>query len=463
MNVIRDAGATCSLAKRWLLTVAAGACVSIFCPPNSYAADEFETAPIRYSSSQPNDSVYQLWQQLQSGSLEIEGRTNLEKLDSLLKLLDIPVSSQVLVFSKTSLQISKIGPRTPRALYFNEHTYVGYVPSSKVIELVSVDANLGSIFYTVEPLKVVDTNISPKEPKDAPEVSPLNYEIVRDRGQCLSCHASVRTERVPGTLIRSIYSDKAGRPRSGASTFSTDHRSPFEQRWGGWYVTGEHGAMRHMGNMLALDRENPEKLDMDGGANWSSLPNVINPRSYLTDTSDIVSLMVLEHQSHVQNLITRANFETRQAIHLDETMNLALERPKGHRSDSTIRRIKSAANELVKALLLVDEFPLSNAVVGNSSFTLDFMNRGIKTSGGNSLNELDLDKRLFVNACSYLVLSDQLEALPSEVKKQVIGQVVAVLKGSAPPPGKVLWDDSARIRSLEILSTLRPHWIESGL
>ena len=191
------------------------------------AEDEFENPPIAYHTSPSHDPVAQLLERLKAGTEKLESDSNGSYLQAVLKALDIPESSQCLVFSKTSMQIPYISPRTPRAIYFNDTVYVGSVMGSPIMELTAVDPHLGCVFYTLE--------------RDQQA-----YRIIRDRGQCLSCHATSRTERVPGVIVRSIYSDKSGRPRSGSSTYITDHRSPFEQRWGGWYVTGEHGTMRHL-------------------------------------------------------------------------------------------------------------------------------------------------------------------------------------------------------------------------
>ena len=141
-------------------------------------------------------------------------------LPDVLKHLQVSEESQVLVFSKTSLQLHKISPRTPRALYFNDDVYVGWCQHGDVVELAATDPELGAVFYTMD------------QDVDAPP------RIVRDRGQCLTCHATTRTQGIPGYLIRSVYPDINGRPRTGSRTYVTDQSSPFEQRWGGWYVTG---------------------------------------------------------------------------------------------------------------------------------------------------------------------------------------------------------------------------------
>ena len=278
----------------------------------------------------------------------------------MLELLDVPVSSQMLVFSKTSFQLRRITPRRPRAVYFNDDVYVGWVQGGDVVEISSADPQQGAIFYTLK-----------QEPSESPK-------FVRDRGQCISCHASSRTMGVPGHLVRSVYSDRGGQPLFGAGTFTTDHRSPFKERWGGWYVTGSHGAHRHMGNVFAADRDRPEQLDVEAGANLVDLRQHVNLSPYLGPDSDIVALMVLEHQTRMHNLITRANFETRSALHYDRIMNEAMGRPLDHRSESAQRRIESTAHKLVDYMLFANEFNLKHPIKGTSAFQSEFSTRAHK-------------------------------------------------------------------------------------
>ncbi len=407
----------------------------------SLGDDEFERAPIDYHTSVSHDPVAKLLERLQTGTETLEADANGSYLRSLLKSLKVPESSQCLVFSKTSLQIPYISPRTPRAIYFNDSVYVGSVVGSSVMELVAVDPQLGCVFYTLE-----------KEAQD--------FRIIRDRGQCLSCHATSRTERVPGVVVRSIYSDKSGRPRSGSSTYITDHRSPFEQRWGGWYVTGEHGAMRHLGNAFAIDRDDPQRVDMESGANQSRLPASIASDSHLVPTSDIVALMVLEHQTRIHNLVTRANYEARQAAHLDQSMNEALGRAKDHVSESTGRRIASVGDALIAGLLFADEFDLESPITGSSGFAEEFSARGPFDSKGRSFYQLDLKKHMFRIPCSYMILSEHFDGLPASVMKYVKEELTKILTMQASPPkgSRLSSEDSLAI--CEMLRELKPGWLE---
>ena len=86
---------------------------------------------------------------LAAGTAKLEWDEKQAWLPSALRHLDVPTSSQLLVFSKTSLQLSRISPIKPRAIYFNDDTYVGWVQHGNVIELSAVDPKQGGIFYTL--------------------------------------------------------------------------------------------------------------------------------------------------------------------------------------------------------------------------------------------------------------------------------------------------------------------------
>src|SRR5579871_1236978 len=104
-------------------------------------------APASQALSASSDPVAQLQAKLDSGAASLEFDADHGYLKSLLQALNIPVDSQGLVFSKTSLQASLISPQTPRALYFNDDVYVGWVPGTKALEIASVDPKNGPVFY----------------------------------------------------------------------------------------------------------------------------------------------------------------------------------------------------------------------------------------------------------------------------------------------------------------------------
>ena len=376
---------------------------------------DFERAPINYSTATPANPITRLQAQLDRGETTLDYDPDRGYLDTVLEHLGIPASSQMLVFSKTSFQLQLISPARPRAIFFTDDVFVGWVPGGDIVEIAAADPQLGAVFYTLE-----------QEPSSAPK-------FVQDRGQCITCHASSRTASVPGHLVRSVYSSPSGQPHFGAGTFTTDYRSPFLQRWGGWYVTGTHGSERHMGNVVAQDRRQPEKLDQEAGANVTDLSPQLNLAPYPASHSDLVALLVLEHQTRMLNLITRANFETRSAMHYDAIMNEALNRPPDFRSESTQRRIAAAVDELVECLLFVDEYPLQAPIEGTSGFAEEFAATGPRDSQGRSLRELDLKSgRMMKYPLSYLIYSEPFAGLPAPAKEQVYQRLFELLKGTDP-------------------------------
>jgi len=388
--------------------------VGLFCfstvAQHVVAQISFDQEPINYSSGAVHDPVAKLQQQIDDGKVELKFDEEHGYLKSVLDALKVPTSSQMLVFSKTSFQLRRISPWSPRALYFNDDTYVGWVPNGDVVEVSSVDPRQGAIFYTL-------LQEETKQPK-----------FVRDQGNCLTCHASSRTQGVPGHLVRSVYPSASGQPHFGAGTFRTNHASPLKQRWGGWYVTGTHGRQRHMGNVIAEDRDRPN-LDVEAGANVTDLSKLTRTDLYLTSHSDIVALMVLEHQTEMHNFITLANFETRLALHHGAVMNRALERPESYVSDSTERRISSACNKLLEYMLFAEETPLTDEIKGISDFAKDFAALGPKDSRGRSLRDFDLQRRIFKYPCSYLIYSDAFVALPAQIKDRVYRSLWEILTG----------------------------------
>ena len=422
------------------IAVLVAAVATTFCVSDSFAQQgNFEREPINYLDAEVNDPVAQLSKKLESGETTLRYDDQFGYLQSVLEALDVPASSQTLVFSKTSLQLHRISPRRPRALYFNDDVYVGYCQNGDVLEFAATDAKQGAIFYT---MKQSDRDDQPS--------------FVRDRGNCLSCHASSRTQGVPGYLIRSVFSDPAGRPKLGSGTFLTDHTSPFEQRWGGWYVTGSHGAMRHMGNTICEGDE--YTFDRDPGANQTDLDEYIDTGDYIAPHSDIVALMVLEHQTQMHNAIAAANYETRQALHQSYQMNELLERPKDHISESAQRRIAASADRVLRYLLMVDEFQLTDTVKGASDFEAEFASRGIKDSRGRSLRDFDLQTRLFKYPCSYLIYSPAFDALPKQVREQVVARLFAILEGRDESPDFEHLTPKVRRDILEILIDTKPEF-----
>ncbi|HTI52381.1 MAG TPA: hypothetical protein VL475_15565, partial [Planctomycetaceae bacterium] len=407
---------------------------------------QVDREPISYSSSQLDDPVARLQQRLDRGETQLRYDRQQGYLKSVLEQLSVPISSQGLVFSKTSFQRDRISPETPRALYFGDDVYVGWVQRGEVVELSAVDSQKGAVFYTLS-----------QQPDDPPRFRRQTHE-------CLQCHESSLTQQVPGHLVRSVYPDPRGQPMLSAGTFISGHQSPLRERWGGWYVTGTHGRQVHMGNLIVRDRkqaEQPEKIDLTAGSNCTDLVGRCDPTPYLSPHSDIVALMVLEHQTQMHNLLTRANYQTRLALRDEVALSQALGRPAGERLDSTRSRIRSVGEPLVRYLLFADEAPLSEPVAGTSDFVREFSARGPRDRQGRSLRDFDLQRRMFRYPLSYLIYSAAFELQPEPLKDYVYGRLWQILQGedASGRYSNLTVDDRRAI--LEILKETKPNLPDS--
>ncbi len=384
---------------------------SLLIGTTGYGQLEFERDPINYSTATPHDRVAKLKERVDAGELTLGHDAEHGYLPALMEYLQVPASSQTLVFSQTSLQRHCISPQRPRALYFNDDVYLGWVQQGDVVEISAVDPQLGAVFYTLD------------------QHNTSRAVITRQTDHCLLCHVSSHTQQVPGHLMRSVYSDASGLPVFSSGTYRTDDSSPLAERWGGWYVTGTHGKQRHMGNVIVDATKSPDKLDVEAGANVTDLSDHMRTSRYITPASDIVALMVLGHQVLVHNHIAAANFSGRTIQRDAVVMNQALERPQDFESDSTQRRYTSAAEKVVEALLMAGEHRLTDPISGTTTFAADFSARGPFDSQGRSLRQFDLATRLFRYPCSFLIYSEAFDGLPDRVREQVYRRLWEVLTG----------------------------------
>ncbi len=366
---------------------------------------------IQYAKAELQDPVSRLDRDLESGKAKLEfSPDGFGWLPSLLKHLDLNVDSQMLVFSKTSFQAPKISPRAPRALFFNDEVAVGSVQNGDVLELASLDPKLGYIFYTL------DVNKTDKPRFDRRDV-------------CLQCHQGPATAGVPGIMIASVYPDASGMPAFNLGMPVTDDRTSFQDRWGGWYVTGTHGGMRHRGNAVARDRSKPDVLESQGTQNLTSLGTRFDG-VYLSRLSDIVALMTMEHQTRMTNLIDRVGWETRMA-----EKDGKLEDP------ATKTRIDADIERLVTYMTFSDEAKLYDPVQGVSTFTKTFPERGPRDRQGRSLRDFDLQKHLFKYPVSYMIYTAAFDNLPDYARDRIYKKLYDFLNTQ---------DDSRRA-ALEIL------------
>lgn len=361
---------------------------------------------IAYSTAPLQNAVTDASRKLQDGTVQLTFQGRSGYLQSALSALDIPVDSQMLVFSKTSFQAKRISETSPRALFFGDRVALGWVRDGEVIEVAAQDAKEGIVFYTLD-----------QRPTDRPDF--------RRVYTCLGCHMSADTLGVPGLLMFSTTTS----PDSGGSAKSvtTDHRSPLAGRWGGWYVTGSSGSAQHRGNDVQALRGRPSR-------ELASVSGLFDSEGYRSMWSDIAPLLVLSHQTHMTNLLTRVAWEARAA---DPTLHAPFVAAPGE--ESRIAQMMSGiATEVVDYLLFVDEAPLPDRVRGSSGFAQRFAAAGPRDAKGRSLRELALTGRLMRYPCSYLIYSEAFDALPRSAKDPIYRGMWQVLSGD---------DRGARYRS----------------
>lgn len=354
-----------------------------------------EHPAISYASTATTDVVARLNLKLASATTRLSRDGASGYLLTALQALRIPVDSQVMVFSKTGLQGALTSPTNPRALFFNDTVVLGYVRGAPVLELIAHDPRQGAIFYTLD-------QTSP----DAP--------VFKRRDTCLSCHLSRNSLDVPGMLVRSQFTAPTGNSLRQLGQYVIDHRSPLDQRWGGYYVTGTHGTMRHMGNTMVDTDGRPASTATT--QNLTSLDGRLDATAYPSPYSDIVSLLVFDHQMRMMNLLTRVGWEARVAIH-------------ENRPDMTQGPVHDAVTDLVDYLLFVDEAPLAGPFHGVSGFATRFNAQGPHDRKNRSLYQLDLTRRLLRYSCSYMIYAEAFDSLLPEVKATIYQRMWRILSG----------------------------------
>lgn len=309
-------------------------------------------------------------ERLRSTPLEFEPKQGY--LRSLLAALKIDPASQTLVFSKTSRQSDFIGPKTPRALYFNADTYVGWIPKAPLIEIITVHPTRGIVYYTL------------RNDRSAP------FRFKLETKDCTLCHG-----RRNALFASSSRIGPAGYPAVFAPSYTVTPDLPLRQRWGGWYVSGTHGSQRHMGNLVSTE-DDESIVNVEKGANVTDLRRFFDVRPYLTPDSDLVALMVMESQMDVQNAIVQTAAALRNGVDVPD-----------------------ACEPLVQTLLGKDEIQLTAPIKGTSQFAAHYADIAPKDSKGRSLSQLDLKTHLLRYRCSPLIYSASFDALPTAAKAEV--------------------------------------------
>jgi len=404
--------------------------------PAQFGAN-YRGAPIHYGKHTTHEQIATLQQRLEAGEVSLRFDETSGYLPALLTYLGVPISSQVLVFSKTSLQIHQISPANPRAVYFGDEVYVGYVPDGEVLEITAMDPQRGPVFYSLDQARA-------PQPK-----------IQRRTADCLTCHGGSRTGHWPGNLVRSVYTRSGGNVDTRVGSWVTTQDSPFHERWGGWYVTGTHGKMRHMGNIEVLDPINASRKDLEEGANVTDLRGRFPGGRHLSPHSDIVALMVMEHQAEMHNRIARATYRVRAALHRQRSKNERLGVSPELLDEPTTRVMRDAGSEVLDYLLFKHEADLPSPVQGTSAFSKEFSAIGPRDAKGRSLRDLDLNTRMFQYPCSYLIYSPSFDAMPKQVLERVYLRLWRILTGKI---GRRSWrlTRAQRQAILDILLATKP-------
>jgi hypothetical protein len=382
---------------------------------------------------EPADPVADLAKKIEDQKIALNYDEEHGYLRSLLNELKVPVSSQTLVFSKSSFQLSQISPATPRAIYFNDDIYVGWVNFGQFIEIASINPKDGPDFYRLT---------QEKDPHPT---------LQRQAEECTVCHDTFQAATpVPRLLMLSVLPNPNGNALKAAALITND-KSPLRERWGGWYVTGTHGNQRHLGNTIVRAQADDiddmkkyiAKMDLSSGANITDLRKRFNTKEYLSPHSDIVALMVLGHQTHVHNMITSGVYEIRDALKEAQTEKFS-------------EIVKDAGEPIVRTMLFVGEAQLTEPVAGTSNFASEFMSRGPRDSHGRSLRDLDLNHRLLRYPLSYLIYSRSFNAMPAPLKDYVYRRFREVLTGEDKSDDFAHISEADRKAILEILHETKP-------
>lgn len=358
---------------------------------------DFESPPHGYYERPSRDPFARLREDSDAGRITLDRSSDLAFLRDLLQRLAVPASSQMLVFSTTSLQLRFISPANPRALYFNEDVYVGYIPGGR-IEIAAIDPDLGAVFYIFD------------LPHDA---SPLQVERSR---RCMNCHAGDDTGHVPGLVVKSVAPGMSGGSLDSFRREKTGHGIPFAERFGGWHVTGEGSLTNHWGNAIGRFVDDVlVKIPNPPGSQFSY-------DRYPVRTSDLLAQLLHEHQVGFVNRAVEATYRAR-----------TLEASQGTSLSATNRaELDRQVEILTRYLLFADEVPLPvNGLEGDAQFRADFL-RTRRPVDGVALKDFDLQRRLFRHRCSYMVYSAAFRGLPPSVKQPLFQRLRRALDAANP-------------------------------
>ena len=354
---------------------------------------KFHESPHDYWNAKRKDPFTKIIPLLHNGQIKLDHSSELNFLKSLLKELNIPESSQLQLFSTTSLQLGLINPSNPRSLYFNESIYIGYIPGGK-IEVISIDPEHGAVFYIFKvPSKKQPLTITPTK-------------------RCMNCHADRELSGIPGLIIKSVLPGVNGGSLDSYRTGQPGHDVPYKDRFGGWYITDLLDPADHS-NVLGFYKNGTiEKKNVLALQKKSThlFPN---------SNSEVLTHLIFDHQAGFVNRAIKSNYLLR-LTQLPDNL------------DEHQLNFKKSISDLVKYSLFDKEPNLSLKINQNSHFKTDFLITPHKLKTGESLRELDLKTRLFKYRCSFMLFSDFFKNNPPEIKKVVYKEIKQNLLSETP-------------------------------
>ncbi len=408
------------------------------------AFNDYQLPPHEYYEGDSQDPVSLLVRRIEAGEKTPDFSSQRAFVDWLLAELEIPAASQTMVFSRTGLQRQVVSPHNPRALFFNDETYMTWIPGG-MVELASYDPHRGPLFFLLQG-------------SDDPKPEKVNFNR---RESCLNgCHAGSATNYLPGLLARSLHVDAEGNPtavdKAGivinaiSNHENMFHTMPLKERWGGWFVTGGHEAADHIGNLVVPSR----------GATPVPAPALAETKASYPHgpSSDILPLLVQDHQIGLLNTLYESLYRWRTALHLANEKRAADgEAPLVQLEAGSIADLMPKFDKSVKQFLFAGEAPLpGGGIVGDPAFIEAFRATRVEDAKGRSLRDFDLKTRLMKHRCSHMILSRQFQGMPEEFRSILLGRIREVLTARPAPAGFDHLSDDERAALLEILGETVP-------
>jgi hypothetical protein len=267
----------------------------------------------------------------------------------------------------------------------------------------------------------------------------------------------VFVREIPGLFVRSVFPDAAGDPLLRQGTQIVGDETPFAERWGGWYVTGYIGTASHRGNALASEQGDILRFQ-PSATRPKELSAFFDTTRYLRPTSDMIALLICEHQMTVQNSLTHAAFAVRRIIDYQHGLQTAFHEPQTDSPayDSVRSVFSGAVQDVVDHLLFRQAAPLPTGIIADPAFVAGFAPNAPRSRAGHALRDLQLIDRLFAQRCSYLIYSEAFRALPLSLKSRILERLKTALVSRDPTDRYAYIPSDEKERILSILEETLP-------